>query len=1385
MNIDSFSITFDESNVENTIDDFDVVEQRYTEHTILNLSKEQIIIELTNLLYNEYKQDIGKKVGSYFNLLSGLSNKKAIQSFDPTLSAVRFRQLKYYKDKDHEVDEEYENEHNVKYGRFEDFLLRLREVQTSSESYTAAIVKFGNIMRPFIPLNPNNVIAVANQHDAVWYNNDILTRNITRLLKDDTVEVVGYYNKGNPSDTEYTTFDVQRYMSDLESIAVNDKVDIVFNDFFFHNKKIITTTIGTIKKKNGDNIQVQVHDQILHYDAHFTNFYIYPSHTPKSNIYAKSKLFNSNILFVNVKDKSFLLPCSPSQILYIQNFNNIRNFDDLNTLLKAYHVNINTLSLEFEKIFKYVISKRYTPLVIANKNKPSKPEPDSEYRNVKLQNNIYKDAEFLLNKLKTKLESIKRVLPVTMELESKETQYKMKIKQLTKDSKEQKCDQKLKYIITKIYTSLKDLYDDNDKNVYYDSQYDPTRYDMLRKYAALDAAKTNTRLREDLLDSGVSVKDVEFEIKSITRQKRKVRPGEHCLLATPYAEYVYVRKIVDNVQTWVKVTELPFKVCSDDMIVSNTIENACILDTYDNLCKTVNEAINNNMYNHLKGQLDIINDIKTITRDYQKYVNILDQDINHNKMLQVIKKREDRAIIDTQDHADEADEYEEDATYKDDEFYQDYNDNQHYAVLVNDNENTNITQSTSPDFLTTICQFTGITLNDTDKRYIMSYIEPIYVKHNVDEKVAKERSRAERKNKNQQLYDKKKDYRDRFDQMLNEKMRVYQEELVANMFAEVVVSTIAILSLYILSTYPQTLLKEIYPSCIQYMSYQSYPVNDKDTKKLLSRYLCCLVKHISTANDPRFHKISPLSIDELHSIVVKKIDVILHDDVELNLKININKDNISRRAPGREAEQQHVLQGYKPVSEYGDRMTDKVALYLKAINDMIRKTKHTKISILNVPTLMNSCCSDLLTNDLTYYNLFFQNEDFKRIKQSIMGDKKPTNHIVLPSIKVQTSIKNGQMPVEDYVRFEKDQIKYLNTQYPSRPDKSVSKTIEGFKESVRIFRNDTVILGLVSNHGNDTYWDDVVYGNTLNTMETVVNCIKQNIDTFDNSKLDAFKSTLILLRDLHNVKMVLYSLINYLKSKMRMIISKIISEFKFKEEFLEKNKETKDVQVLVSFLRSSEFPKGLFGHVLEALGHVDDLYMIKEISIESYIKNTSLLGYFITKLFHFILVCASNNSTYIESDIAINNRGSSEHMKLAASLVNYFICDLIDTIMINDVDISIVKKREDESREKKKEELIGLYMVDDDERQLQMTLRKIGMDTWYNVGVDDDKPDQYVDVTNVDIVTNERRAVNITEHRNNMEEEENYIMVYEGENSDRLETDGDYPSQALFYSDRD
>lgn len=146
--------------------------------------------------------------------------------------------------------------------------------------------------------------------------------------------------------------------------------------------------------------------------------------------------------------------------------------------------------------------------------------------------------------------------------------------------------------IAKMYTSIADLEDDNNKTIYFDKRYDNTNYGVMEKNYAkeilvFDAEQLKKHITNDLMKKNNMLEtDAEYLAETLIDGVKKVIDGQYALLYKGYSENIvdetdyYVRK--DN--QWVLDKEMnaeQFRTDQDDILCN--LQEKCIDNTKDNV----------------------------------------------------------------------------------------------------------------------------------------------------------------------------------------------------------------------------------------------------------------------------------------------------------------------------------------------------------------------------------------------------------------------------------------------------------------------------------------------------------------------------------------------------------------------------------------------------------------------------------------------------------------------------------------------------------------------------------------------------------------------------------------------------------------------------------
>ncbi len=508
--------------------------------------------------------------------------------------------------------------------------------------------------------------------------------------------------------------------------------------------------------------------------------------------------------------------------------------------------------------------------------------------------------------------------------------------------------------------------------------------------------------------------------------------------------------------------------------------------------------------------------------------------------------------------------------------------------------------------------------------------------------------------------------------------------------------------------------------------------------------MCCLVKGITSGSDVKYDKIQSTQIDDFNELITSCVDKILKDDVNLRLRVEANKTLLQTRTVREDTHEQQDFHGFRPCFDFSTNPSHKIAKMLKELNNTIKSSKHLKIAITKVPYLFNACCLERLDSSLTYYSYFEKSQEFKALKNGVKTKKRSRNNILYPKVVIikKAEIQEGEVVFDTFTNIG-DQ--YSVVRYDLYIDK-----IQMFINKNQLFLDDNMLVNIHSKYDDEKYWDDVVFAKTLRMYEAISSFMMNINSNYDRTILDGFKNTLILLKDVIYTSSIRYTMFNFMRTTLKRMVSRV----------LHAHSES-------TFLSNEGFDKSIIKDIYNAcMNKIDVLYFENDV-----IKNVTFLNYVLIQFLYNILVGTIKDKPLLSSTLDENllftahmssNTITKGNISMVCDFINSVISSLFKTVSLNDLNINNINKRIEELREEKKQVLITKYRKDDESRQTQMALRKLGANNWEDVDEMQEVKDTYVDM----LVTED---VNIAENRNRVQEEENYDMTDKGENPD----DGD------------
>ena len=1335
-----------------------IVEERYKELSGLYLTKEQVVIELTNLLLETYQHDVHSHVDTYKTILA--STSKSNETFGIGFGiqpVVEYDRIEYFYDQDFVVDPVFEKEKQVKYVGFVSFLNQLRNLMKSKESCQQTNKRLDKLFTPFVSTGepyPKTTDALRRNAQGDYIN--------VRVLQEDIVKHDGYMTR-KKTDNEFSTFDWELYCSEIGSLQEGDRVKLMFNDYILDatKKKPVYDLKGIVSKIVDDEIHIKCdNDMKFKYEHEKPKFFVYPVDT-KNHMFSKRDLLTTAVYLKNTPEK-YVLPSTLTEVIYITMYviqRDARNFHDIYNAIKnilnhdislhqsAGDVLRNIFDTKYPKLVKVTGTSKYSPL--------SKDQPTYLFRSMQIPEVLegsFGDSDFqrykiLKNHLETEQMHILGILQKFIEKHSQgvsveKLEQSLRSIKHVKPEPEKSCykDEK-RVVIAKQYVSVSDLQKDHGKKIYFDEDLDTTDY-----------KKNVETLRMELTrNPKMTPKDVEFEVDTVVKGKRRIRENDHCILKP---DTLYVWKRVDGRGMWIKKRKYPFTVCANDL--DATFE--CVYDMYDQVCKSLKNVQDNIQYQKYSQKTTIIKDLIDFVMRKDEFIQLVKTDIAslHNRLIST-NEIFIKAHIDSSAHEEDVDAY---FAEGDDNMHTEgllnYEDQNQYAYMPEERDHSAPSnRNMAYDFARMITGFMDLKIRDEDVLYISNKVDGQTKKAQaIEEGLQKERARLN-KSIDRVKYTDNATYRTAVDKLVNDKLTAYTEKAYADLYFEFAVQTIALLSLVIMSKYPRILLNSIYPSCIKYMSYQGHPFTEANTSRSINKYICCVVKGITSGGDTKYDKIQSKSLDDFTKDIMKRMDNILENDANMRLRVEANKDKLQAAiSKPVEKKMKRMFPGFRPAAEIFKTKDYKtkhpLALALRNMNNVIKKAKHLKISTGNIPQLLNACCLERLDNVHSYYDYY--------------ADEHPTKSIK-PSSKVMMRRNNVVFSIIKALKKE-DDISALKPIHQTTMPARIYETHGHSMSQEDIIKDCT---GIEVN--DESMWDDIIFPKTLETYDIIKRFIEKTYDACDPHILDNFRPILIMITEIGDADTVRQCIYQHITVTMSREIGKIV------------NKKIEDDDWRFSLVVRGDVDLSKWMVLL-----TDDL---KKLWFEDDVtKNISILSYvYVQLLYKMICVMVAPQSRQSgqsgqsgESELSMTLLGSSEEKKGLISLVSRFVYEniknLLECISTNDVDAGVVRQKVEELREIRKQELINMYKIDDEERQLQMNLRKIGVDTWYDVG-ESIEQDVYVDMMEPN-----PGNISITKHNNALQEAENYNMSgYPGENGDADEINEDYASAYMFSPD--
>lgn len=1263
-------IVIEESNVFFE-EDLPIIEDIIDEDSELYLNLDQIKSEITDLLYKKYKWiELRRKTSLYFNLFFtdivesfvGDIDLKPIIEVNKIISYDEFKPSNNYL-----PDPEYDKTVFVKGESLLDFINKYASLnKNNTNPYITTSKNLYNLQKPFQTISPTNYQVIKNtdafrhsvfengacmQYDPSNYSYELLhlIKQITVYLDDseeilyegDNVKVVGFYNSVNNNYLKHDIFDLNEYIKNVNHLKLDEKVIIWFNDFFYdNNKKIIKNTYAKVTEVTDKYIEFTLDKKlnssevIFYYKNRSTNpFFVYQE-DPVGFIFHKSLLLTHNIAIkLSPKNIKFIIPNNSSEFDYI---NLIKPLKKIAKLPKqppnvySIPIYIDTIQL-LHNIDNYQFAKTFIDNYL---NRFAFLTSNTNYGRSHVLTLLSNYLMKIYNNFKTSKDQLAKELEgIAIEDVKKHIDY-------TKT-------------ICKKYDNIEQLNSDNKKQIYFDKEYDKTLYKLRNEAPSHLKGKTLIAYLRKLLTEEYNFEDVNFEVDAIIKEKRRIRPGDIAILNN---KTKYVRRIIEDEEMWIKSISTPFPMCNNKLEVYEDLfkDNTVILDPFDLICKkniefklNLKHQRNINKVKYIENILGFIENYDNIKDEIKKeirYYTYLPDDYTYIRHLNT-------NIVNY---------YEEDVGYADftgneyDDLNKIFGDNfefkENRGILYKFDKKTE--DAPNIDIVNTLKNLSNINLDDLHIKYILESVNLRYSLTTVQDAVDKEKLRMDHQKhlltkKHGEL---KGEQLKKFDETVFGKIKQVEINTTKQYYKNVILYITGLLNLLLMSLYPDLLMKEVYPRCLQYFSYMGYPLI-KNVKKSLTRYFACILISVALPNDIKFGNFYEINIDVVEKEINTTIDDILELKYDLKKQVEDNKHKLESFEDVIKDDSKYQILNtyYRPYFKFIPRKKTEMVTYMKDIYDIIKNHPVLKMNIFNNPMITNACCLELLTKKLNYYDLFNSVNSFKDIHQKMKQIKYKINitkslipkHIIHKTYDIFSDFK---------IAIKSDSFQYKK-----------EKTMDHYE---------------IENMEN-------VYSDVNYNYERIID----QLDDYDHNNIMNIRNMIIDITSYININNVRSSLLCFVNKKLKYILGKIVNQYKFSDK--DENIDTELATILKNIYEFDAY---------EVI-----LQKVKTMMLDIKCDEKLIFADDIKKA---ILVISNTLMQFLNDYIDL----SKERLiiKQSCDIIKYLLNSLAKYLTNNDLNSEIIKTSMEQLREKGKQKMMDAYSKDEEQRQIQMQLKKMG-----------------------------------------------------------------------------
>jgi hypothetical protein len=341
--------------------------------------------------------------------------------------------------------------------------------------------------------------------------------------------------------------------------------------------------------------------------------------------------------------------------------------------------------------------------------------------------------------------------------------------------------------------------------------------------------------------------------------------------------------------------------------------------------------------------------------------------------------------------------------------------------------------------------------------------------------------------------------------------------------------------------------------------------------------------------------------------------------------------------------------------------------YLKTIHEMISTSKILKYNIINMPLLINACCIELLDKNMNFYRMFMKDAEFS-VKNKAAN--KPDPKYSLNAFYVAKSLKRKKEDIRSDIVLPK----YIPVKY------------------------DPTEIKLPESESND-WWDNECYPENLLMFEIISEKMKLNTKTLSLVMEMSDMQNLTRLRDIYG---------NFLRGSFISLVGKLANRLKYDKDIV------RPYNNLLLKIHQTPECHPMMDIISNSLKNFTDSIIYDSRSQDPIIASHNIIGYtshFLKFLISILWAATIDRKVGRLADLQVDLMNAPAiNVSIAIELIKLILDSLSDYLELNHFDANVLKKQVEILRELRKEEEMAKYSKDDEERNLQILLRNMGVE---------------------------------------------------------------------------